>query len=211
MPTVSGEETSKADSYTRFGGPRGNPNNGGGRTPTAWIRKILGERSETGAERREHILRHLIDVATKWEVRVIGRDSDGELLKVASARDAVEAAKLLMTYDMGKPSGELDIAEHMRKVARDGADLAIKILGTRIYSMAPKELAEFFRECGGNPAGFLEAAKRAEEQVPAVEAQPEVAEGFPLTALTQEEIAAREAAEPTAPVLPDSDDGWPKP
>ena len=92
---------------------------------------------------------------------------------------------------------QIVLAEHMRKVARDGADLAIKILGTRIYSMGPKELAEFFRECGGNPAGFLEAAKCAEEQARAPDATlPD---------------APEEAQESAAPVLPDSDEGWPKP
>jgi len=68
----------------------------------------------------------------------------------------------LLEYYAGIPRStpnELDMAEHMRRVARDSADLALKILGTRIYSMAPDELAKFFRECGGNPQGFLEAVE----------------------------------------------------
>ena len=168
--------------------------------------RLSDPRLDDGRNANDDIVDHLVEVATKWEVVVLGKDQDGELLRVASARDSVAAAKLLWSYAHGNAPAsaadeEMAIAEHMRKVARDGADLAIKILGTRIYSMGPKELAEFFRECGGNPAGFLEAAKCA-EQVRAPDAT------LPDATLPD---APEEAQEPSAPVLPDSDDGWPRP
>ena len=96
---------------------------------------------------------------------------------------------------------KLLVAEHMRKVARDAADLAVKILGSRLYTMSPQELAAFFRECSGNTEGFIEAAKAETEQPEGatVEEQPvSVVEPMP-------------APPESTPVLPDSDEGWPKP
>jgi hypothetical protein len=116
-----------------------------GRTPTAFVRKILAERDESGKENRERMVRHMIEVATRWEVRVIGSDSDGELLKVASGKDAVAAAKLLMLYDLGKPpDSSLAIAEHYRKVETDRFAYALQLLGERAKAMSDKEKAEFF-------------------------------------------------------------------
>lgn len=90
-------------------GQSGNP---GGRTPAKWLRELLDaahDKSEPGKSKRQKIGEHLIEVATSWEVRVVGKDSDGEVLKVASGRDAVEAAKLLMAYDMGKPPNPVEL------------------------------------------------------------------------------------------------------
>jgi len=85
-------------------GQSGNP---GGRTPSKWLREYLSaanDKSEDGKTRRLRIAEHLYEVATSWEVVVVGRDNKGELLKVASARDSVAAAALLYSYDMGKPT-----------------------------------------------------------------------------------------------------------
>ena len=134
-----------------------------------------------------------------------------EKLRGLALAGNVFAAKLYLERVLGKArvsdaEFDLDLAEHMRKVARDGADLAIKILGTRIYSMAPKELAEFFRECGGDPAGFIEAAKAAAEQpaVEKVEAKPAAPENAPPAPAEADQAL-------DTPVLPDSAEGWPKP
>jgi len=91
-------------SGTRF--PPGVSGNPTGRVPTRWLRDFLSAaRDDTpdGPSRRLKLAEHMYEVATSWEVRVVGRDSDGEVLKVADARSAVAAATLLMSYDMGKP------------------------------------------------------------------------------------------------------------
>lgn len=53
---------------------------------------------------------HILDIATSWDVIVVGRGADGEAIKVASGRDAVAAAKLLFEYDMGKPTASVEVS-----------------------------------------------------------------------------------------------------
>ena len=80
-------------------GQSGNP---GGRTPTRWLRAFLDaayDKSEPGKDRRQRIAEHLYEVATSWQIIQLGREYE-----VASARDSVAAAALLLAYDMGKPS-----------------------------------------------------------------------------------------------------------
>ena len=171
---------------TRFKpGVSGNPS---GKRSLAWMKNRLDQIGKDGNDERARILEHLIEVATRWEVRVIGKDSEGELLRVASARDSVEAAKLIYAYAEGKPPESEDVrslalAEHMRKVAHDAAELALKVLGSRVYSMTPKELAAFFRECTGDSESYLKIAKdeieAREESALAIEAPAEPAEKTP--------------------------------
>lgn len=86
---------------TRFGGPRAPAGNPGGRTPTAWLREKLSKAIKDGdVSAREAIADHLIEVATSYEVIVKGRE---EPIELASAKDSIEAAKVLYAYDMGKP------------------------------------------------------------------------------------------------------------
>lgn len=68
--------------------PKGRPNR-------AWIRKIVNESNPDGQTEREQILRHQIEVAKSWDVKIVGRDSDGAPIKVASGRDSTEAAKFI--------------------------------------------------------------------------------------------------------------------
>ena len=49
----------------------------------------------------------MLEVATSWEVVVRGRGEDA--MSVASAKDSIEAAKLLYAYDMGKPVESLEV------------------------------------------------------------------------------------------------------
>lgn len=148
------------DVKTRF--PPGH--SGPGRTSSAWIRKRLNSAGRSGDKtEREEILDHLLEVAKAWEVRVIGRDGDGELLKVASARDSVEAAKVLFGYDMGKPGDDpatylLKLAEHLRSVARDQVEIGRGFLGKRLETMKDEEIAAFWRLCERDPQQFLVAA-----------------------------------------------------
>src|SRR5512141_2220536 len=82
-----------------------------GKPNREWIRKRLNRYGKDGTDadtELEQIIDHQIEVAKSWEVRVIGRDGDGELLKVASGRDSVEAAKLLLAYAKGKPAADDD-------------------------------------------------------------------------------------------------------
>lgn len=204
---------------TRFGAIRGNPP---GRPSIRWLQeKVEAIDPDTGKTVLQTMADHLIEVATKWEV--IQR---GESMPVASARDSVEACRLLWQalsiLRKTPPSEEeqvLKLAEHLRGVAKDAADLAIKVLGTRLYSMDPKELGQFMREASGNPAGFLEAAKaQAATQGEVVEARvSNSSEPFApvdLSGMSSAPIPAQVESPPTpdaAPVLADSDDGWPKP
>lgn len=87
--------------------PKRNP---GGRTPTAWLRKLLDaahDKSPEGRSRREAIALHLIEVATSYEVVVKGRGEDA--IPLASAKDSIEAAKVLYAYDMGKPVESIEV------------------------------------------------------------------------------------------------------
>lgn len=180
---------------TRFGACRGNPQ---GRAPTAWLRRLLNERDPDGRDQREIIARHLIEVASKWEVRVVGRDSDGELLKVASGRDSVEAAKLLMFYDVGKPAPsekewQLSLAEHLRTVARDHVEIGRQLIGKQAETWSPEQIRAFWALCERDPARFLRLAEeQVTERIPEVPAQ---------AALPAPSIAAPAGAEvpPNAP------------
>src|SRR5512136_2684731 len=88
-----------------------------GRTRTSWLSaKLNAATGPDGQTVKEKIAAHLIEIATSWEVKIIGKDGDGEVLKVASGRDAVEAAKVLFGYDMGamkRPESPLEIANHL--------------------------------------------------------------------------------------------------
>ena len=155
-----------------------------GRTPTGWLRERLSTAARSGDKTaREEILEHLIEVATSWEVRVIGKDRDGEVLKVASGRDSVEAAKLLLGYDMGvvkRPESSLELANHLLAVAKLQVDIALGIIGKRADTMDPSQLKAYLLEFSKdqNPAAFFEAARsmQAQEQAeqqpaPAVEGE----------------------------------------
>ena len=85
---------------TRFGGPRA-PESAHGKTPTAWLRAKLAKAVKDGdVSAREAIADHLIEIATSYEVIVKGREDP---ILLASAKDSIEAAKVLYAYDMGKP------------------------------------------------------------------------------------------------------------
>jgi hypothetical protein len=58
---------------------------------------------------REAIADHLIEVATSWQVVVKGHGE--KAIEVASAKDSIEAAKVLYAYDMGKPVESLEVKD----------------------------------------------------------------------------------------------------
>ena len=85
--------------------------NGGGRTPTKWLREFLDaahDKADGSGSRREAIAHHLVEVATSWKVVVRGRGENA--IDVASAADSVKAAELLYAYDMGKPVDSLEVS-----------------------------------------------------------------------------------------------------
>lgn len=95
---------------TRFGADRGPRPNPGGRTPSKWLRDYLNAAKDGttgGAARRLAIADHLYEVATSWDVKVKGHGEDA--ISVADAKDSIEAAKLLLSYDMGKPTESIEI------------------------------------------------------------------------------------------------------
>ena len=53
----------------------------------------------------------------------------------------------------------LKLAEHFREVAKDRADLALRVLGDTLKSKKPDEVAAIFRAFADNPKGFLDAAE----------------------------------------------------
>lgn len=115
------------------------------------------------------------------------------------------ARKTLIEQYAGRPKQQLDLtnsdrslalAEHMRKVAHDAAELALKVLGSRVYSMTPKELAVFFRDCTGDSESYLKIAKDE------IEAREESALDIEATAEPADETPEPE----TAP-----DQEWPQP
>jgi len=154
---VTGMSNASPSPETRFRpGFSGNLN---GRPSVKFIRDILRERDEAGKPWREQIVRHLIEVATRWNVIVLGRE-----MEVASARDSVEAAKLLFGYDVGKPAASteeqyLNLAEHFRQISRDQFEVLVKMLGDRLKTMEPTELARFLRECDRDPRRYIQAAE----------------------------------------------------
>jgi hypothetical protein len=146
---------------TRF--PEGKSGNPGGKPPTGWLRDVMSEGVD-GVPNRVRIARHLIEVATSWDVRVIGKGADGELLKVASGADSVAAARVLYSYDVGKPPMSSDewamaLAEHFRQAARDQIDIALRALGAKASTMQPEQIAEFVKMCSQDARGFLRAAE----------------------------------------------------
>lgn len=140
-------------------GDSGNPL---GRPSIKWLKeKVEVVDPETGQTKLQEMADHLIEVATKWEI--IHR---GEEVSVASARDSVEACRLLWQalsiLRKTPPSDEeqvLKLAEHFRQVARDSIDLALKILGERINGMKPEEIAAGIKAFSMDPRGFLDAAE----------------------------------------------------
>jgi hypothetical protein len=136
MPVLQDEQVGpgRPPLATRFSSVH-QPGNAG-RTDSRWIRNKLGKAFRDGDKSaRDAIADHLIEVATSWEVRVIGRDSDGEMLKVASARDAVEAAKVLFAYDMGMPKKGTNVAPPANAdPSRSTYDLALDAYRERLLS-----------------------------------------------------------------------------
>jgi hypothetical protein len=71
-----------------------------GKTSARFICDRLEKIGEDGSSPNEDILDHLIEVATKWEVIVVGHGDDA--ISVASAKDSVRAAEVLWSYALGK-------------------------------------------------------------------------------------------------------------
>ena len=136
---------------------------GPGRPPVGWLRDVMSE-EKGGITNREKIARHLIEIATSWEVKVIGKGADGEVLKVASGSDAVQAARILYSYDIGKPRVSdqefaLMLANHFQQVARDQVEIGLKLLGNQLQTMSDEAKAAFWNRCERDPRRFLEAAQ----------------------------------------------------
>jgi hypothetical protein len=133
-------------------------------------------------------------------------DTEGERKRVETvlqsmfeeARGGSEpAARLLIEQGygragMGAAEWQLAIAEHIRKVARDQAELALGLLGNRIHTMSDEEKAAFFQRCSVDARGFLAAAEaelasRDGRGPPAIEAQASPVEGESPPEPTNEE------------------------
>jgi hypothetical protein len=141
---------------TRFGALRGNPP---ARASAKWLREMVDMVDpENGKTKRQMIAEHLLELATSYSVIHMGRK-----LELASGRDSVEAAKILFAYCYGKPQEStedraLQLAEHLRSVARDQVDIGRTLLGKKLEAMTEKEIAEFWRLCDFGVARYLQAA-----------------------------------------------------
>ena len=130
---------------------------------------------ETGKTKRQMVAEHLIEVATRWQVLVLGRN-----LEVASARDSVDAAKLLFAYDLCKPPGSeaesmLRIADHLRAVARDHVELGRQLLGKQAETWTPEQIRAFWDVCERDTARFIRDAEAQLADSVTVDIQPEQA------------------------------------
>jgi len=164
------------------------------------MRRILDEKDEAGATNRERIFRHQVEAAQAWEVRVVGRDGDGELLKVASARDSTIAAEFVLGLIGIKPvdveKNRLALAEHIRSVARDQIEVIKTMLGARLATMTPEEIGIVISMSEqGDSLRFIRAAQQTLAQASQVEGETEPAE----------ELAA--LPEPSKPEEPTIDSG----
>lgn len=106
------------------------------------------------------------------------------LIRVAmgeeGAREAVEAAKVLLAYDMGqapKGAGPIEVAEHLRQVEKDRVSTVIACLGSKLRTLSPVEMRDFFETCANDPEKFMVKAEQLMEGAP--EAQPEQQEQLP--------------------------------
>jgi hypothetical protein len=136
-------------------GQSGNP---GGRTPSKWLREYLGaatDKTDGAPIRRQRIAEFLFEVATSWQIQQRGRDYE-----VASARDAVEAAKLLLAYDMGQPVKGQTV-QAPRDAAGDRSTLDL-ILATYRERLLAGELSEGDLS---TLAALLMAAEKTEAEI----------------------------------------------
>lgn len=60
---------------------------------------------------------------------------------------------------MSHPDYVLALANHFQGVAKDKADLALKLLGDTLQTKSPDEVAAAFRAFADNPRGFIDAAE----------------------------------------------------
>lgn len=137
---------------------------------------------ETGKTKRQMVAEHLLEVATRWQVLVFGRN-----LEVASGRDSVEAAKVLFSYVIGKPvspeESQLKYAEHLRQVARDHVEIGRQLIGKQAETWSPEQIKAFWDMCERDPGQFLRAAQETladaspaidvSVEQPAIEAAPD--------------------------------------
>ena len=134
------------------GDPRANR---GGRTPSKWLHELLSAANDTSAEgktRREAIGMHLLSIATSWEVKTKGAGESA--IQVADAKNAIEAAKLLLGYDMGKPAESVDLtssdgsmspvpaASSLTSAEQRQALSAILTKATTVVELSPPETPE---------------------------------------------------------------------
>jgi hypothetical protein len=159
------------------------------------MRRILDETDPSGASNRERIFRHQVEVAQSWEVRVVGRGGDGELLKVASGRDSTAAAEFVLGLIGIKPvdvdKNRLALADHLRVVARDHVEIGRQLIGKQAETWTPEQIRQFWDVAERDPGRFL---RLAEEVIVGQEsAQPEQ----PAIAAPGEDGCAPEASQPT--------------
>jgi len=90
-------------------------------------------------------------------------ESNRVLLWKATMQSAVmgepASQATLIDHDLGTEEGRLAMAEHIRKVARDQAELSLAALGNRINAMSDAEKVSFFEMCSTDPAKYLRAAE----------------------------------------------------
>lgn len=131
----------------------------------AWLREELGGDSSAhddvkrfvaatgreGMDIRRAMVSRLLQIAFTDEAIVIGKDSDGELLKRISSRESLEAIKTLWLYDIGKPreveGPKIQLPEGLIRDSMSLVDIAAAVYRWRLTSgqMGEAEFAEMVK------------------------------------------------------------------
>jgi hypothetical protein len=135
LGNVMGNPNAKPPTSTQFKKGEDPKRNAGGRTPVKWLHELLSAANDTsaaGETRREAIGMHLLSIATSWEVKTKGAGESA--IQVADAKNAIEAAKLLLGYDMGKPVEAVELSNP------DGSMSPSTTVPTPLFSMLENSL-----------------------------------------------------------------------
>lgn len=232
MPNPNPIVPHEAGKKTRFR-PGYDPRRSSPKLSTKFIADRLEKLCEDGRKANDDILDHLIEVATKWEVIVVGHGD--EPISVASARDSVKAAELLWSYALGRPttggtvavpagidprSSPLAIAMEVYRSRLMSGEMTDSELSemVRVLLAAEKDKALLFLKALGPKLAAMQAEKVQElqrqfEADPAtflgLHAQPvDEAPGEPTPAPTPSPAASPEPTPPPDPFeAPDDDQG----
>jgi hypothetical protein len=177
-------------------GQSGNPRGSNGKTPQhlALVRFLLepDPDAEGGATRFSELMR-----ATYAHSKAPEGGPDRKLLFEQAAGKARKSAEERI----------LDLAEHMRSVARDQVEIGRALLGKRLETMTPPELAAFWKLCDQGIERYLEAAAQQIIGTAALtvdDAPAQISASLPAAPTTAQPNTGHEASPPEAGTIPEA-------